>query len=152
MEKRAVKKAIVAAQPFVAPGEHVVHVCRVRTKPPDHSRKVQNTAVAVAGVAVGAVLGGTFMVFSVPRTYTMLLTDRQLVFLETDPKTAATRSSLVATLPRRQISARRVRGSLSGRIVLDDAAGHEVVTLLFPLGVRLDGTNFLKAMADPAVR
>ncbi len=148
MEKRAVKKALEAAQPFLATGEQVGHVSRVRTKPPTHQLKVQNAAAAAAGLAMVGVLGGGMMAFKVPRTFCLLLTERRLLFLDVDAKYARTLSQVAFEIRRDLCRATRVTSFPSGKIRLDSPEG-ELVTLVYPLGVRLDGTNLLKAMHGP---
>ena len=140
------KRSLKTAGPFLLPDERIDHVCRVRTKPVTADRAVRNTVAATAGVAAAMAFGHGAMVLQVSRTYCMILTDRRLMLLPCD-RHAQTLPELAYQVWRAQITARRVSSFPSGRIVLESAPGVELVTLVFPLGVRMDGTNFLEALA-----
>jgi hypothetical protein len=149
VEKRAVKVAVEAAKPFLHGSENVEHVSRVRTQPPTHERAAFNVASAAAGIAMTSLLGAGGAIFTVPQTFCLLLTDQRLLFLSVNPRNAQPVSNVEFELPRNEISAERVRSFPSGKVRLS-APGREIVTLVYPLGVRMDGTNLLKAMTATA--
>ncbi len=147
MEKRKVKRVLAVCEPHLVPGEQAVHVCAAGIVPNSQRHKAVNAASAAVGAATALTVGVGVVGVQMPQRYCLVLTDRRLIFIQQNMRTAQPTDHVAYVLPRAGLRATRVRSFPSGKLALVDPDGNTICVLFFPLGIRLDGTNLLKKLS-----